>query len=204
MPVPSNITDLSTTAGSNSPAGSETPAEGDNYIRSLSSFIAVLRDKLNGTSDTGTVKNATFSGTMAGAASWAGLQTFASGISVSTGGNVYSSTYSPTVTNVSDFASGVATTATYVRIGDRVTVSAKVTGDSLFNGLIRFRLSIPIASDFVATENCIGVANGLSGQVCAPGVVSADTTNNNAQISFQNAAGAVSWTVSADFSYRVI
>lgn len=82
MPVPASINDLSTTAGSNSPGGSETPSEGDNYLRTLSSFIALLRDKLNGTSDTGTVKNATFSGTMAGAASWSGLQTFAGGIAV--------------------------------------------------------------------------------------------------------------------------
>lgn len=80
MPVPSTIDDLSTTASSNSPAGSEGPQEGDNYIRALSSFIALLRDKLNGTSNTGTIKNGTFSGTMAGAASWAALQTFAAGI----------------------------------------------------------------------------------------------------------------------------
>ena len=66
MPVPATIDDLSTTASSNSPAGSETPTDGDNYIRTLSSFIALLRDKLNGTSNTGTVKNATFSGTTAG------------------------------------------------------------------------------------------------------------------------------------------
>ena len=45
MPVPSLITDLSTTAASNSPAGSES-ARGtvDDYIRALSAFIATLRD----------------------------------------------------------------------------------------------------------------------------------------------------------------
>lgn len=51
MPVPSTIDDLSTTASSNSPAGTDTPQDGDNYIRALSSFIAQLRDKLNGTTD---------------------------------------------------------------------------------------------------------------------------------------------------------
>lgn len=44
MPVPASITDLSTTAGSNSPPGSESPATLDDYIRTLSSFIAQLRD----------------------------------------------------------------------------------------------------------------------------------------------------------------
>lgn len=51
MPVPSTINDLSTVAGSNSPAGTDTPQEGDNYIRALSAFIAQVRDAvLSGTS----------------------------------------------------------------------------------------------------------------------------------------------------------
>lgn len=44
MPVPSSITSLSQTAGSNSPAGSESPALIDDYLRALSAFIAFLRD----------------------------------------------------------------------------------------------------------------------------------------------------------------
>lgn len=44
MPVPSAITDLSQTAGSNSPAGSESPALLDDYIRTVFAFIAKLRD----------------------------------------------------------------------------------------------------------------------------------------------------------------
>ncbi len=45
MPVPSSITDLSQTAGSNSPAGGDSVFPNlDNYIRAIESFIAVLRD----------------------------------------------------------------------------------------------------------------------------------------------------------------
>lgn len=45
MPVPSSITDLSQTAGSNSPAGADSVFPNlDNYIRAIESFIAVLRD----------------------------------------------------------------------------------------------------------------------------------------------------------------
>lgn len=44
MPVPSAITDLSQTAGSNSPAGSESPITTDDYFRTYASFIAMLRD----------------------------------------------------------------------------------------------------------------------------------------------------------------
>jgi hypothetical protein len=44
MPVPSAITDLSTTPASNSPAGSEAPTEGDNHLRTAYSFIRSLFD----------------------------------------------------------------------------------------------------------------------------------------------------------------
>jgi hypothetical protein len=52
MPVPTSVNDLSTTAASNSPAGTESPVDGDNYIRALSSFVAQQRDQLNGTTPT--------------------------------------------------------------------------------------------------------------------------------------------------------
>lgn len=45
MPIPSSINDLSTTAGSNSPAGSESPSTIDDYLRTYASYIALLRDQ---------------------------------------------------------------------------------------------------------------------------------------------------------------
>lgn len=62
MPVPVTIADLSTTAGSNYPQGSDTPTTGDDTMRALSSFIALLRDKLNGTSAAGTLLTPTING----------------------------------------------------------------------------------------------------------------------------------------------
>jgi hypothetical protein len=44
MPVPSNISELSTSPGSNYPAGSESPATIDDYLRSHAAFIAQQRD----------------------------------------------------------------------------------------------------------------------------------------------------------------
>jgi hypothetical protein len=44
MPIPASINDLSTTAGSNSPAGSESPSLIDDYLRTYASYIAQLRD----------------------------------------------------------------------------------------------------------------------------------------------------------------
>lgn len=66
MPIPSSISDLSTTASSNSPSGGDSPGDGDDYIRAQSAFIAQLRDKLNGTAATGTIKQPAFDGTASG------------------------------------------------------------------------------------------------------------------------------------------
>lgn len=44
MPVPSDISELSQTAGSNNPPGSESPITTDDYLRTYASFIATLRD----------------------------------------------------------------------------------------------------------------------------------------------------------------
>jgi hypothetical protein len=47
MPVPSSITDLSTTPASNSPAGSETPSSVDDYLRTTYAFIKQLSNGAN-------------------------------------------------------------------------------------------------------------------------------------------------------------
>jgi hypothetical protein len=67
------LNDLSSVASSNSPAGGETPGQGDDHFRAGYSFTAQLRDKLNGTSDTGTVKNPVLSGTATGSLAGASL-----------------------------------------------------------------------------------------------------------------------------------
>jgi hypothetical protein len=48
MPIPTSITDLSTTAASNSPSGSEPPIEGDNHLRTAYAFIRQLYDGVTG------------------------------------------------------------------------------------------------------------------------------------------------------------
>lgn len=76
MPIPSSINDLSTTAGSNSPAGSESPSLIDDYLRTYASYIALLRD--------GAQSNA-FNYAAAGGTA-----------------NAITATYSPAVTTLSD------------------------------------------------------------------------------------------------------
>ena len=51
MPVPPDITALSTTAASTSPLGSESPATADDYFRAHASFIAQMRAVIGGSVD---------------------------------------------------------------------------------------------------------------------------------------------------------
>lgn len=48
MPIPTSIDDLSTTAASNSPSGSDSPTEGDNYLRAVQSVVRQVYDEITG------------------------------------------------------------------------------------------------------------------------------------------------------------
>lgn len=209
MPVPSSIDDLSTTAASNSPAGSETPTEGDNYIRTYGAFIAALRDKLNGTSATGTINDATFSGTMAGAATWAALQTFAAGITVQTAsGNVFSNTYAPTLTAGANISGSPTATGDwlYTRVGDQIAVDGEITSTgartAAANTLSEIGVSLPVASAFTLSTQLAGVTNSNLAGEHSYGVI-ADTTNDRALVRFASASTSAQ-SMRVHFKYRVI
>ena len=211
MPVPTSIDDLSPTVGSNSPAGSESPVEGDNYLRTHASFIALLRDKLDGTDNTGTIKNATFSGTMAGAASWAALQTFAAGLSAPTSalGNNYSSTYTATLTSGTNQASTpTGGVGHYVRVGNRVlgtiSVSYILTSASAYSA---FRFSLPVSSDIAASTDLTGVGVSLvdSNSKTNSCAIYGNAATNDATVEWVPVSGAAAvGTMKLDFAYMVI
>lgn len=206
MPVPTTIDDLSTTAGSNYPQGTDVPTTGDDTMRALSAFVALLRDKLNGTSATGTVKDAAFSGTQTGAATWAALQSFSAGISVSsTSGNVYSSTYTPTTTAVAN-CSAVSPNGLfkYIREQNTVTVTGRITLTTISTGSTSVGISLPVASNFTLSTDCCGVANqGRFGDVYVMLGIAADTTNDRAQLTFDTQSGGAGRDFFVHFSYEV-
>lgn len=184
MPVPSSINDLSTTIGSNSPAGSETPGEGDNYIRALSAFIADLRDRVSGTSSA-VLSDAEFFGT----------HTF-------TDGNLFSTTYTGNGTAVTNCTISSVQSAQYMRIGIVVNVAGTVTLTPTATGACSFRVTLPVASNFTASSNLAG--SGATNNTTPSAVyVSADTTNDQALFAF-NATSTSSTIVSYNYTYRVI
>ena len=123
-------------------------------------------------------------------------------------GNIFSGTYTPTLTNSTnvDISNSTAYTCQYMRVGDVVTVSGKVSIAVIGSGITRLNMTLPVSSNFSAEENCAGTAqvsyNGVSTNLAAQ--IKADTTNDRAQILyFGNVTGAAQ-DFFFTFTYRVI
>lgn len=90
MPVPTSISELSTTPGSNSPSGSDSPSVLDDHQRTAYAFIRTLSDEKLDSAD---------AVLLTGAQTAAGVKTFSSGIVANVTGNVTGNT-SGTAANV--------------------------------------------------------------------------------------------------------
>jgi hypothetical protein len=113
-------------------------------------------------------------------------------------------TYTPTLTNVANLDSSTALVCQYMRFGDVVVVSGGVTIDpTSATTQTTLRISLPIASNFAAVNDCGGAAanNTVAG---ASGAVYADTTNDAALLQFLNGSNTASATYFFTFMYRVI
>lgn len=101
--------------------------------------------------------------------------------------NAASGTYTPTLTNVANLDGSTAYQCQYVRIGNIVTVSGKVAVDpTLAATATQLGISLPIASNIGAEEDCAGCAfaSGIAGQGAA---ILGDAANNRAQLQFISA-----------------
>ena len=118
-------------------------------------------------------------------------------------GNLYSGTYTPTLTNVANIGASTAYLCQYFRVGDVVTVSGKVDIDPTTSGTsTQLGISLPVASNFSANQNCAGTAytTGLSGEGAA---IIADTVNDRAQMQW-NTASTTNRAYYFSFTYRII
>lgn len=86
-------------------------------------------------------------------------------------------TYTPTLTNTTNIAASTAHVTLYERIGNHVHVSGVVEVDATTAGVACvMKVSLPVASDFTATEDASGVfVDGTNG---VAGAIIPDTTNN--------------------------
>lgn len=93
--------------------------------------------------------------------------------------NVYSGTYTPTLTNTTNVAASVANVCQYMRVGNVVTVSGSLDIDpTAANTDTLLGMSIPIASNFGGTTQAGGTFVEQSSQIDVYGCIYADSTND--------------------------
>lgn len=110
--------------------------------------------------------------------------------------------YTPTLTNTTNIDASSALQAQYVRIGGVVIVSGRLTVDATAAGGAELGISLPIASNFGAVEDCGGVAfaNAVAGQ---GGAILGDVANDRANLVWV-AVDTANRAMSYIFMYRVI
>lgn len=116
---------------------------------------------------------------------------------------IISGTYTPTLTNVANLSASTAYQCQYIRVGRVVTVSGKVDVDpTLAATSTQLGISLPIASNLGANEDCAGsaFANAIAGQGAA---ILGDATNNRAQMEWVS-ADITNQSMYFIFQYEVI
>lgn len=112
-------------------------------------------------------------------------------------------TYTPTLTNVANLAASTAYECQYLRVGNTVTVSGKVDIDpTLAATSTQLGISLPVASNIGAAEDCSGVAfaSGIAGQGAA---ILGDAANDRAQLQYVS-ADVSNQAMFFTFTYQVI
>ena len=126
------------------------------------------------------------------------------GISVPTSaaGTVYSGTWTPTITAITNVSASTAYAAQFTRVGNVVTGSAKFEIDpttALTN--TEFELSLPVASNFASNHQAAG-----SGALAAAGTaifILASVANDTLNCSYTPTSAANN-SISISFSYLIV
>jgi hypothetical protein len=190
--------------------------DGTNYIEAASITAAV--DETPGTNDM--PGRLVFSTTAAGASSPTermrissdGLVTLSAnaGLSVSkTGvtspaaadGNVFSGTYTPTLTNTTNVSSSTAVDCQYMRVGNVVNVSGQVTlTPTSASTQTLLGISLPIASSFTLERQAMGTCSNGGNK---HGRIVADSANNRLTLTFSTPDTGVA-TFAFNATYRIV
>lgn len=112
-------------------------------------------------------------------------------------------TYTPALTSVANVTASTPYVCQYYRVGNQVTVSGKVDIDPTAGAtLTQLGISLPIASNFGAAENCGGTAVAAVPSYAAS--IAADLTNDRAQLDYTTVFDVANRSFFFSFTYRVI
>jgi hypothetical protein len=117
--------------------------------------------------------------------------------------SLYSGTYTPTLTNVTNVAASTAFQCAWIRVGDLITVTGQASIDctTAASTSTELGISLPVASNLLGDASLAGTA--VSDQVASLSArIKADATNDRARIVFK-AVSSTNDTYSFTFTYLV-
>lgn len=172
MAVPTSITDLSTTASSNSPAGTEAVLPNlDNYLRAHASFIKQTYD--------GAFQKAT-GGTISGATTFSAATAFSNGISVTGTASV----------------SGAVTLASTLGVTGTSTLATVAATNGAFSGTLGVTGATTLGTLSASNVTFSGTL-GVTGVITATGGVTGALTGNASTASTLQTARTIALTEGA-------
>lgn len=114
-----------------------------------------------------------------------------------------SGSYTPTLTNVTNVAASTAYVCQWTRVDNDVTVFGRCDVDPTAGGSTTLDISLPVASDLIATENLSGIATAISPTVSTSAGIFADTTNDRATMRWVTTETA-NHSLWFHFSYKIL
>jgi len=108
-------------------------------------------------------------------------------------------TYTPVISNISNLSPVVASVAQWLRIGNVVTVSGKLVVDAIAAAAASLQMSLPVASNFTAEEQCGGTAS-TGAETAAIGADSGTDLAFMDWVAVNTAAVAMRYT----FTYQIL
>lgn len=136
-----------------------------------------------------------------------GIQTSRTGVTspAATDGNVFSGSYTPTLTNTTNITSSTASTLYYTRVGNVVAVFGRVNITATATGNTLLGISLPIASALTTNGQVAGMGALTTATVANNtfGRINADATNDRAQFQL-NSTTTTDQTYAINFTYVVL
>jgi hypothetical protein len=133
----------------------------------------------------------------------------ATDVAVSLGSLLDSGAYTPTISGIVNGIGVDPTAATYIRVGNIVTVSAQLeitldTGETTGS----FEIELPVASNFTTSKECFGLMQWSSGGDMAEIIgltIGASVTNNTCGVALETATAAITMPYCAiQFQYEIV
>lgn len=124
------------------------------------------------------------------------------GLVTAGGATIATGTYTPTLTNTTNLDASTPRLATYMRVGDTVTVAGQLDLDPTAGGAVLLGISLPIASNFSTAFQLGGVASTTTIANESAGIES-DAANDRASLKYI-AVDTTNHTMTYTFTYQII